>query len=133
MALKEAYNKDRSLLSKVLYGDPIAIGYIKVSLYYELKGCWRLRLEILTNEQFHLFMSTNRQASSNGTTRSSSVTGAQEPARSRFGEFGLFADLSDTEMAPILGKKKATGPTKPHATITRSAEMETNLNSETNY
>ena len=54
MALEEAYDKDRSLLSKVLYGDPIAIGYIKVSLNYELKGCWRLRLEILTNEQFHL-------------------------------------------------------------------------------
>ena len=52
MTLKEAYNKDRSLLFKVMYGGPIAIGYLEVSLYYELKGRWRLRLEILTNEQF---------------------------------------------------------------------------------
>ncbi len=50
MALEEAYNKDRSLLFRFLYGDSIAIGYLKVSLYHELKGCWRLRLEILINE-----------------------------------------------------------------------------------
>ena len=34
-----------------------------------------------------LFMFTSRQASSNGTARSSSVTGAQEPTRARFRGF----------------------------------------------
>ncbi len=51
--LYKMYNEKQGPFFKLLYGNPIGVGYIQVSLYYNLKGHWRLQVEILTNEQFH--------------------------------------------------------------------------------
>ena len=51
---------------------------------------------------------------------------AQEPAKFRFRR--VFADRSDTEMAPKREKKKATRLTQTPRIIGRSAELETKLN-----